>query len=452
MKLIFSIITLLCALSVSAQKNATVQGTMDKQQDGTTKLWLYKVVEGDKVEVGRYPVGDDGAFRIEFTPEYEGFYAIGTPDKSTLIYVKPGDEVNLHLMDRVSPKLEGKNTKENEVLYKWLEHASTLIKKGENWMEWPQSTYKDFFPDLENMLKELPDYRKTLKSGNKAFDALLDRTIDYQMDYWAMRFIWTPRSVHPKDEECPDFFREILDAHKIDSDLLRLPYGRNMLRLYWQAAMRFYTEDMDTPKANQKMIESIDDDRAREFFVWDNIFQTCRGYQEFLMQAGQYEKYLTSADIKEQFAQLEAELEAKDSGEAPDFTYPDTEGKMVSLSDFRGKVVLIDVWATWCGPCQAQMPYLIKLEEELKDSGIVFLGVSVDEDKNKDKWLQMIKDKGLKGTQLFASGWSKITKDYEIKGIPRFIIVGKDGKLVASQAPVPSDPALKQMLLETLKK
>lgn len=451
MKLIFSIIVLFCALTVNAQRKATVQGTVDKQ-DGVTRVWLYKVVEGDKEEVGRYPIGEDGSLRIEFTPEYEGFYAIGDPEKSTLIYVKPGDEVNLHIMEKMTPKLEGENTRENEMLYKWLEHASTLIKKGENWMEWPQSTYKDFFPDLENMLKELPDYRKTLKSGNAKFDALLDRTIDYQIDYWAMRFLWTPRTIHPKDEECPDFFRTTMNEHKIDSYLLQLPYGRRMLRLYWMLASRFYTENMDTPQANQKMLETITDDRIREMFVWDNILLPCKGYQELQMQAGEYEKYLTSADMKEQLAQLEAELEAKDSGVAPDFTYPDTEGKMVSLSDFRGKVVLIDVWATWCGPCQAQIPYLLKLEEELKDSGIVFIGVSVDVDKDKEKWLKAVEEKGLKGTQLFASGWSKITKDYEIKGIPRFIVVGKDGKLVARQAPAPSDPALKQLLLETLKK
>ena len=450
MKLIFSVIILLCALTASAQKNATIQGTVDKQ-DGISKVWLYKVVDGDKVEAARGTIGEDGSFRIEFAPEYEGFYTIGHRDKSTLVYVKPGDVVNLHIMDKMSPKLEGKNTKENKMLYKWLEHASTLIKKGENWIEWARSTYKDFFPDLENMLAELPEYRKTLKSGNKTFDALLDRTIDYQMDYWAMRFLWTPRSIHPSDEECPDFFRTMLDRHKIDHYLLQLPYGRSMLRLYQMLALRFYT-DMDSPKANEKMLETIADDRARELFVWDNVLQSCKSYQELLKQEAQYGKYLTSADLKEQLAQLEAKLKEKDSGEAPDFTYPDAEGKMVSLSDFRGKVVLIDVWATWCGPCQAQMPYLLKLEEELKDSGIVFMGVSVDEEKNKEKWLKMIEEKGLKGIQLFASGWSKIAKDYEIKGIPRFIVVGKDGKLVARQAPVPSDPALKEMLLEAVKK
>ena len=64
----------------------------------------------------------------------------------------------------------------------------------------------------------------------------------------------------------------------------------------------------------------------------------------------------------------------------------------------------------------------------------------------------MIKEKGLKGEQLLADGWSLITKDYGINGIPRFIVIDKDGKLVARQAPVPSNPDLKQMLLELLKK
>ena len=451
MKLYLSIILLFCALATNAQKKAIIQGVVDKQ-DGISNVCLYKIIEGRKVEVGCFPINQDRSFHIEFIPEYEGFYTIGHPNKSTMIYIKTGDKVNLHIEDNMTPKLEGKNTKENKTLYKWLEHASTLIQKGENWMECPfSSTYKDFFPDFENMLKELPEYRKTLKIGNKLFDALLDRTIDYQMDYWAMRLLWTPRSIYPTDEECPDFFREMLDVHKIDNYLLCLPYGRDMLQLYYQVALRFYT-NKDTREANKKMVESIADEHVREIFVWENILQLCKGYQELQTQIELYAKHLRSAEIKKQMAQLEAELKSMDSGEAPDFTYPDTEGKMVSLSDFRGKVVLIDVWATWCGPCQAQIPHLVKLEEELKDSGIVFLGVSIDEEKNKGKWLKMVEEKGLKGLQLFSNGGNQVTKNYKITHIPRFIIIGEDGNIVAKQAPRPSDPVLKQILLKIANK
>ena len=72
------------------------------------------------------------------------------------------------------------------------------------------------------------------------------------------------------------------------------------------------------------------------------------------------------------------------------------------------KPVLVDFFATWCGPCRQQIPYLKKLEEEMHGTDVVFGGVSVDESKDKQKWLDFIKTEGLKGVQLLAGGWSKI--------------------------------------------
>lgn len=138
--------------------------------------------------------------------------------------------------------------------------------------------------------------------------------------------------------------------------------------------------------------------------------------------------------------------DTKAGGQAADFTYPDVDGKMVSLSDFKGKVVLVDVWATWCGPCRQQIPYLKKLEEEMHGTDVVFGGVSVDESKDKQKWLDFIKTEGLKGVQLLAGGWSKITKDYKITGIPRFMVFDKKGNIVSVDVPRPSSPELKKML------
>ena len=144
--------------------------------------------------------------------------------------------------------------------------------------------------------------------------------------------------------------------------------------------------------------------------------------------------------------------EARKGQLSADFTYPDASGKQVSLSDFRGKVVLVDVWATWCGPCRGELPHLKKLEEEMKGKEVVFIGVSVDEEKNYDKWKKFIADEQLPGIQLFANGWSKITKDYKITGIPRFMVFDREGKVVESVAPRPSNPDLKALLEEELRK
>ncbi|MDA0569429.1 MAG: TlpA disulfide reductase family protein [Bacteroidetes bacterium] len=140
-------------------------------------------------------------------------------------------------------------------------------------------------------------------------------------------------------------------------------------------------------------------------------------------------------------------------GEAAiDFTYPDKDGNEVSLSDFVGSVVYVDVWATWCGPCRAEMPFLHDLESEYSDKNVTFIGVSVDEEKNRQAWLDMMVDKDMKGVQIFADGWSQITKDYAINGIPRFMLFDTDGNVADLDAARPSSdeirPALDALLAE----
>lgn len=137
---------------------------------------------------------------------------------------------------------------------------------------------------------------------------------------------------------------------------------------------------------------------------------------------------------------------------AIDFTYPDKDGNNVALSDFIGSVVYVDVWATWCGPCRAEMPFLHDLEAEYSDKNVTFIGVSVDEEKNRQVWLDMMEEKDMKGVQIFADGWSQITKDYAINGIPRFMLFDTEGNVSNLNADRPSSddirPALDALLVE----
>ena len=137
---------------------------------------------------------------------------------------------------------------------------------------------------------------------------------------------------------------------------------------------------------------------------------------------------------------------------AIDFTYPDKDGNNVALSDFIGSVVYVDVWATWCGPCRAEMPFLHDLEAEYSDKNVTFIGVSVDEEKNRQVWLDMMEEKDMQGVQIFADGWSQITKDYAINGIPRFMLFDTEGNVSNLNADRPSSddirPAIDALLVE----
>lgn len=144
-----------------------------------------------------------------------------------------------------------------------------------------------------------------------------------------------------------------------------------------------------------------------------------------------------------------AQLNGKPS---PTFNYENHKGGMTKLEDFKGKYVYIDVWATWCGPCRAEIPHLKKVEEEYKDKNIVFVSISIDEKKDHDKWKKFVSDKQLGGVQLFAdNAWSSsFVKEFGINGIPRFILIAPDGNVMMADAPRPSSDRLKSNLDELL--
>lgn len=117
---------------------------------------------------------------------------------------------------------------------------------------------------------------------------------------------------------------------------------------------------------------------------------------------------------------------------APDFTQNDVNGRPVSLADYKGKLVLIEFWASWCHPCREESPNLLKQYSLYKDKGFEILSVSVDNDKG--RWLDAIKKDGLTWTQVSdLKGWdNEARKLYGISGVPANFLVSKDGKIIGS--------------------
>jgi thiol-disulfide isomerase/thioredoxin len=138
---------------------------------------------------------------------------------------------------------------------------------------------------------------------------------------------------------------------------------------------------------------------------------------------------------------------------SPSFTYENFKGGTTKLEDFKGKYVYIDVWATWCGPCRQEIPFLQKVEEKYHGKKIEFVSISVDQMKDHEKWKKMVADKSLGGVQLFADkDWSSaFVQAYGINSIPRFLLIGPDGKVIDPDAARPSDPALVEQLDKLLK-
>ncbi|MEZ4853249.1 TlpA family protein disulfide reductase [Flavobacterium sp.] len=132
---------------------------------------------------------------------------------------------------------------------------------------------------------------------------------------------------------------------------------------------------------------------------------------------------------------------------SPKFEYENFKGGKTSLDDLKGKYVYIDVWATWCAPCRAEIPFLKALEKEFHGKKIEFVSISIDRVKDHDKWLNFVKENDLTGIQLFADNdWnSEFVKEYKINGIPRFILLNDEGVIVNADAPRPSSKEIKEL-------
>ncbi len=142
-------------------------------------------------------------------------------------------------------------------------------------------------------------------------------------------------------------------------------------------------------------------------------------------------KYPKDEFLNRKYGQLQTSLRLSPGNPAPDFTLPDTSGKEVRLSDYQGKVVLLDFWASWCPDCRRESPAMVQLYRMYHDKGLEIIGISLDNDR--ERWLGGMRADGLCWTQLSSlQRWEcPVRTAYNVHWIPTLVLIGKDGRIVA---------------------
>ncbi len=452
---------LLGLVSTHASDPAVVFGTWDrgvKIKDSEVKL--YRVLSGRLDEIASCKISDNKYFGFAFESQGDGFYVIGSGTNKSIqgkyvFYFKPGDRLNISVNDS-SYVLIGKNSPENTAMAQWhnevalLEYKSLYPTMKAGYINGQPSTYVDFFPLLSGCAEKAGSFRSN--TGNPKFDAVFRMFRNYDLLRYAYWFILTPRMVQPVKDDLVDFYTKTDIAQlTATDDLLRYPFGIQLLQSIFNVQGIFSGKPID----NKQTVDAVKNNQLKGEWTLA-LAEKMKTYTELQQFNSEYGKYIQTSDQKDRINELLVKLDQGDSGlKTLDFSGTDVNDKKVSLSDFKGKVVVVDVWATWCGPCRKEIPALKALEKEYHtNTDIVFLSISLDNVKDKQKWLDFIKQEGLTGVQLFGGNGlsSEVAKLYNIKGIPRFMVFGKNGNIVTDNAPLPTNPSLRIMVEEQLKK
>ncbi|WP_343330737.1 TlpA disulfide reductase family protein [Polaribacter staleyi] len=220
-----------------------------------------------------------------------------------------------------------------------------------------------------------------------------------------------------------------------------------------QKAYGYYQKDsLPYPEAMAKSLSEINNVTIRNMELYKNISMNLSMSQDKDKDLKDFLNASTNENHKSIVKALFEDLKVLDAGQpSPKFqNFENYAGGTTSLDDLKGKYVYIDVWATWCGPCKYEIPFLKKVEEQYHDKNIHFVSLSVDKQKDKDKWKKMIVDKELQGTQIISDNDfnTSFVNNYKINGIPQFILIDPQGNIVKANAPRPSEEKLIELFKE----
>ena len=447
-----AILTLIsCKKNEEVSNYISITGLCDIPKD--LELTLSKIENGDKFKVASSIVNDKKEYGFNISPDSEGFYLLGTKWFDMPIYVKGNQSFKIDFDSKLGFIQKETPDEENRILDAWF-HSNDTLRFYE--FNRPGSkTYEEFFPFYENFMPLMKEEHKAVNSTNEKFNQLMHTLIDINIEYTALHFLFTPRIKHPTTEQMPAFYHEFMKGDNFKSALiLDVPKGLRALSSHQTFKATHTGLKIDRKNFTNWCTTDIENDTLRAYYALGNLKKFKNYDKKYLDYIEPLRKDIAlSQYVTKKVDEYELVIKTMDPGsQGYEFSYNDINGKKVSFSDFKGKYVLIDVWATWCAPCRKQMPALAELEKHFHSKNIEFVSISMDKPKDKEKWEKFVKDKGLGGVQLMSDNAfeTRIAKDYKINSIPRFLLFDTEGKIIDADAKWPSDPELKNQLEKLL--
>ncbi|WP_046758004.1 TlpA family protein disulfide reductase [Kordia jejudonensis] len=404
--------------------------------------------KGDKINISasdfkkEIVLAEDGTFADTLRIENAGYYTLMHGRERTSLYTKAGDELKVSLdaskFDE-SLKYEGKGAENNNYMA-----AKFLANEKLNFQEIYKQEEADFLKTIGDAKTKSEELLNKTEGLDADFVAKEKASINYEYlgnlarypnyhPYFAQKENFEPSKDLLKPLEGIDFDNE--EDFRLYDSYQEIAMGHYMETIYKDSLIIDNVtalKDLKSQSLKNQMAQQL------EFFISPSNKNAEKLYNDLLALSNKDE-------FKERLGEKYNKIKNLVAGKpSPKFDYENHKGGKTTLADLSGKYVYIDVWATWCGPCIAEIPSLKKVEEQYHGKNIQFVSISIDTEKAYKTWKEMVVNKELGGVQLIAdNAWkSKFVTDYAIDGIPRFILIDPNGNIVNADAPRPSDPKL----------
>lgn len=410
-------------------------------------------------EMANETLDQDGTFRLDLDSDESNTYMFIAGRNRIQLFLSPGDSIYISGdLDKFkeSISLDGDRKAENDYL-----RAKTdwEMESGiDNTMEFMKLTRKEYFEKKEAYFsKQKANYEsvKTSTDLHPDFVSLEEAYFEFQPLAYDLEYPMYHAYIHKISQDSVDFPKEESKEalKKLDlkrTDLLNSePYTSLILRLVQEETSAIMKEDTAAYKGQEgytkarllAMDKVLEEQKVKDKIFFIGLSQEM-SYRGPVHLKESYEKFMAeneSPKLASKLQEIHDKWEPIMPGkEVPDFSFVNIENEPVQLSDLKGTLVYVDIWATWCGPCIAEHPHWDKMKEEYKDKPVSFLTISIDD--SKEPWEKMVKAKNMQGLQWFTeNAWkSDIAQHFHVNGIPRFLLLDKEGKIIDPSADRPS--------------
>lgn len=457
-----NVLAVVCLLTTflpcCTQAKVTITGTTGEYV--SKDMSLFECRDGIPLLLATTEVQSDGTFSLTAEAPSTGFYLLGSENGIRHpLYLKGQEALQVTFTNYELTVLQGADD-ESRLLYEWEKEASRI--RTHAWFYRSKGgcesvdveTFQQEMATLKTLADKLSLQLKKMPSTSHFVSLMqLKTTVDqvfFRMAYHRSHLAETDEQfISESDWKLADqLFQQPL--------LLQLPLIPEMIGVYVDSKAARQLPPVENPSiisgSEYKARAGLITDRGlRQSYIYE-LASHLRYYEMYTKLCQTFADEPFSDRMNQALQPISQSLEwSKPGGEAPDFKGVKPNEEWLSLSDLRGKVVVIDVWATWCVPCLRMMPYFRQLEKELSDPDLAFLSVCVGASAEKDLWLKLVKDNHLTGNVVFIDSWLRgFAKDYRVSSVPRFIIIDRHGKVFSYAAPAPKYPQLKQLILQAL--